>query len=259
MNITHLSVSRKSVWDECKKKYHFKYHLKIDPQEEEPFYFTYGKIIHKIAEEYVKEKGQINIKEISVNVLDGSIPLQINENNEKIIAPKEIPFEYKIKMNSHLGSLVKITNETGFDGELEWNFKYDLDSPNQKNVVGFIDRLINRKNNYFILDYKTTKRGNWRKNSKTIKSDLQLMTYARIVQKNFNVPAENISAALYYLEGGNLVSTKFSQKSLDHAEKILKECYDEIKDYEPEKVWGNIGDHCKRCEFRKICPFFKKT
>ena len=36
MNITHMSVSRKSVWDECKKKYHFKYHLKVESEEPEP-------------------------------------------------------------------------------------------------------------------------------------------------------------------------------------------------------------------------------
>lgn len=257
MNITHLSVSRKSVWDECKKKYHFKYHLKIEPEEEEPFYFTYGKIIHKIAEEYVKNEGKINIKEITSNVTDGSIPLQINENNEKVLAP-EIPFEYKIKMNSHLGAIVKLTEQTGFGGELEWNFKYDLDPPRNKLVVGFIDRLIRKKDNFFILDYKTTKRGNWRKTPQTIKEDLQLMSYARIVQKQFNVPAENISAALYYLEGANLISTKFNQKTLDSAEKILLNCYNEIKNYDPENVWGNVGNHCKRCEYNKICPFYKK-
>lgn len=256
MNITHLSVSRKSVWDECKKKYHFKYHLKIDPGEEEPFYFTYGKIIHKIAEEFVREEGKINIKEITSNVLDGTIALEINEN-QKVLAPKDIPFEYKIKMNSHLGSLVKLIDQTGFGGELEWNFKYDLDPPNQKNVVGFIDRLINKKNNFFIIDYKTTKRGPWRKNEKTIKNDLQLMTYARVVQKKFNVPAENINTALYYLEGGNLIATKFTQKSLDSAELLLKKCYNDIEEFDAEKVWGNVGNHCKRCEFRNICPFFK--
>jgi ATP-dependent exoDNAse (exonuclease V) beta subunit len=252
-----MSVSRKTLWDECEKKYYYKYHLNLKPEEEEPFYFTYGKIIHKIAEEYVNEKGNKNLSEVTKLVVEGKISLEKREK-EEVFAPK-IPLEYKLRMSDHLRQLEKITNQIGFDGKLEWDFKYDLDPPNNKFVIGFIDRLVERKNNYFILDYKTTKRGKFRKDSKSIKSDLQLRTYARIVQKQFNVPAENISAALFYLEGGNLVSCKFSQKSLEEAEEILLNCYNEIENKKPEEAWGNVGSHCPRCEYSKICPFFKNS
>lgn len=251
-----MSVSRKSVWDECKKKYHYKYHLKLEPEEEEPFYFTYGKIIHKIAEEYVLQRGAKEIKEITEAVVGGEIPLERNAE-APVFAPK-IPMEYKLRMPENLKQIHKITKEIGYDGELEWSFKYDLDPPNNKLVVGFIDRLIRRKNNFFILDYKTTKKGKFRKDKNSIKDDLQLRTYARIVQKQFDVPADNINTALYYLEGGDLISSKFSQQSLEEAEKILLDCYNEIKNYNPENVWGTVGFHCQRCEYNKICPFFKK-
>jgi len=254
MNITHMSVSRKTVWDECQKKYYFKYHLKLEPEEPEPFYFTYGKIIHKIAEEYVLRGGKSELKEVTNQVVNGEIAL---EDDQKTFAPT-LPMEYKLRMPGHLSSLYKITEQIGFDGELEWDFRYDLDKPKEKFVIGFIDRLIKRKNNFFILDYKTTKRGKFRKNKNTIKDDLQLRTYARIVQKQFDVPAENINTALYYLEGGDLISTKFTDKSLEEAENILLNSYDDIKNSDPEKIWGNVGNHCYRCEYYKICPFFKK-
>lgn len=257
MNITHMSVSRKTLWDECKKKYYYKYHLKLEPEEEEPFYFTYGKIIHKIAEEFVERKGSSPISEVTTLVLNGEIPIERNEVGN-VLAPK-LPMEYRMRMPGHLSSLDKITSQIGFDGELEWDFKHDLDPPNNKLVIGFIDRLIRKKDNFFILDYKTTKKGKFRKDRNTIKHDLQLRTYAKIVQNKFNVPAENINTALYYLEGGNLISSKFSQKSLDEAERVLLESYDEIKNMQPEKVWGNVGNHCFRCEYSKICPHFKKN
>ena len=240
-----MSVSRKSVWDECKKKYHFKYHLKVESEEPEPFYFTYGKIVHKIAEEYVRCNGKNNINEISNLVLGGKILI-----DENTIAPN-LPLEYKLKFPNHIKAIDNITNKIGFDGELEWDFKYDLDPPNEKYVIGFIDRLIRKKDNFFILDYKTTKKGKFRKNQQTIKSDLQLRTYARIVQKQFNVPAENINTALYYLEGGDLIS-------LESAEKILLESYNSILSSDPDKVWGTVGNHCTRCEYSKMCPFFSK-
>lgn len=247
-----MSVSRKTVWDECKKKYYFKYHLKVEPDEPEPFYFTYGKIIHKIAEEYVGSNGKQNINEISGLILNKKIPLE-----ENVFAP-DLPIEYKMRMPEHIKAIDRITKQIGFDGELEWSFKYDLDPPNNKLVIGFIDRLIRRKDNFFILDYKTTKKGKFRKNKNTIKDDLQLRTYARIVQKQFDVPAENINTALYYLEGGDLISTKFSQKSLESAERILLDSYESIVSADPEKVWGTVGNHCFRCEYSKICPFFKE-
>ena len=62
MNITHMSVSRKNLWDECRKKYYYKYHVKLKPEEPEPFWFTYGKIIHKIAEEYIEKKRRIKLR-----------------------------------------------------------------------------------------------------------------------------------------------------------------------------------------------------
>lgn len=255
MNISHISVSRKSVWDTCKKQYYYKYHIKQEVDEEEPFYFVYGKIIHKIAEEYVGGKGKRSLNEVRDDVLEGRIPIESYEGKDEF-APS-LPFDYKMRMPEHLASVKKITDQMGFDGELEWPFEYDLDPPNHKLVVGFIDRLIQKDDKFWILDYKTTKKGKYRKDEESIKYDLQLRCYARIVQKTFNVPAQNIKTALYYLEGGNLIGAKFSEAQLIAAEEELLEAYNQIKEYPPDQVWGTVGQHCKRCDYRKICPHVK--
>ena len=161
-------------------------------------------------------------------------------------------------MPGNLKAIQSLTNQIGFDGKLEWEFKYDLDPPNKKLVVGFIDRLIIKKDHAFIIDYKTTRRGKFRKDRRTIKDDLQLRCYSKIVQEEFNIPAENINSALYYLEGGELVDAKFSQESLDEAKEILLNSYNEIYNCDPEEAWGNVGDHCKFCDYKRICPFYKK-
>ena len=75
MNINHISVSRKKTYDRCAQQYKYRYHLKV-PIEQEQIYFTYGKIVHKIAEEYVRRKGESTIGEVSTEVLRGKILLE---------------------------------------------------------------------------------------------------------------------------------------------------------------------------------------
>ena len=256
MNIDHISVSRVGVYHTCPQQYKYKYHLKLDALEPEPFYFVYGKIVHKIAEEYVREKGKRTIQEISNAVLGGEILIE-SYKGEDLVAPPLPPAEQK-RLPGHLRAIHQFTENTGFEGELEFSFEYDLDPPNGRLVVGYIDRLIEKNGEYFIIDYKTTKRGRWRKNNKTIKTDLQLRCYSKVVQKTYDVPAKKIQAALLYVEGGNLIGASFSQKSLDQAEEQLLQTYKEIESRSPDRVWGRIGRHCDRCDYRSICPFINK-
>jgi RecB family exonuclease len=126
-------------------------------------------------------------------------------------------------------------------------------------ITGFLDRLIIRGDKYFILDYKTTKKGRWRKNKYTIRGDLQMRAYARVVQRNFGAKPENIRAALYYVEGGDLVATAFNDAMLIEAERELLQAYNDIKQADPDKVYGRTGDHCSRCDYVRMCPFYSLT
>lgn len=250
MKIDHLSVSRVGVWQLCKQQYKYKYHEKIPSLEEDPIYFTYGSIVHKIAERYIESKGKILISEIAEQVLDGRIPLDERKKLTKL------PTEYKNKLVNHIRAIKKISDKLGYEGHTEWEFNFDLDPPKKRIVTGYIDRLIQKDNNFWILDYKTTKQGPWRKSAKDIVNDLQLRTYARVVQKTFDIKAENIKTALYYLEGAELVGASFTSKSLDSVEQELLNYYLEIEKTNPNGVLGNVGSHCNRCDWRKICPFY---
>jgi CRISPR/Cas system-associated exonuclease Cas4 (RecB family) len=249
----HMSVSRKQTWTECPAKYKYRYHLKIIPDVPEQPYFVYGKLVHKIAEIYVKEKGERKIEDITADCLTGKIELEEGKS------PPVLSQEYKTKLTSHIRFIKQISDKIGYDGHLEYPFHYDLDPPKNYFVKGFIDRLIIRGDKFFILDYKTTKKGFWRKNSNTIRKDLQLRFYARVVQKEFNAKPENIQAALYYLEGSELVATKFNEQMLITAEEELYNAFKEIINTKPDDVWGRVGDQCKRCDYRKICSFYSLT
>lgn len=257
MNISRISVSRKLVFDECQQRYKYQYHLKTPSPEEEPFYFIYGTIIHKCAEEYVRLKGERTLAAISKDILSGAIPMDDHDGVETFAPP--LPAAYKRRYPGHLKSIQRLTDAIGFDGELEYNFRYDLDPPNERCIVGYIDRLFKKGDTWYIIDYKTTKRSKWRKNSRTIVGDLQLRCYARVVQKTFDVPADKIKAALCYLEGYNIIGAQFSERSLESIDDEMLQAYLQIEQTDPDKVWGNVGDHCRRCVYRKLCPFYSLT
>ncbi len=254
MKINHISVSRKQCYELCPMQYRFRYHNEIKSPEPEPEYFLYGKIMHKCAQEYVEHRGKMMLDEIAHDILKGRIPLDTDrEGNKKVAQP--LSLEYRKRMPDELKSLQDLFDKVGTDGQTEYNFSFDLNPPNQCLIVGFIDWFFKVGDQYFIVDYKTTKIGKWRENEWGIVNNLQLRAYARVVQKNFGVKAENITAALYYLQGGDLVSAQFDHKSLVEAERDLLATYREIKDADPDKVRAHPGEHCRRCDYRSICQF----
>lgn len=251
MNIEHISISRSKSYKQCHYYYKLKYHEKIPNPGEEQFWFTYGKIIHTIAEIYVVEKMKRSLGEISTDVLRGKIPY----DGDKLAPP--LPPEYKRRVPGHLRSIQKITERMGCEGYTEYDFKYDLDPPNGKFVVGFIDRLFIKNNTAFVLDYKTTKKGPYRETKDTIKYDPQLRCYAKVINRNFGIPAQNIKTALYYLEDSELLGACYTQESLDKIETDLLSIYNQIEAQSPDAAWGNVGTHCPRCEYAPICTFYK--
>lgn len=250
MNINHISVSRKKCFDQCAQQYKFRYHLKTPSPVDEPFYFVYGTLVHTIAELYVNNGGKTPINELAADILGGKILL---ENDLKCPA---LPQEYAKKLPKHLKAIQNLTDRIGTDGITEKEFRYDLDPPHGRHVTGFIDRLIIRDDKAYIIDYKTTKKGKFRVNSDSVKYDLQLRCYARVVQREYGLKPENIKAALYYLEGENLIGAQFSEEDLTRVEDELRNAFITIEQADPDKVWGKVGWHCKHCDFGTICPFY---
>lgn len=251
MNIEHLSVSRSNCFDLCQQQYKFKYHLKVIPDRPEQIYFTYGKIVHTAAEIFVENKGQKQIKEIVNQIMGGELEF---EGSEKIYMLDE---DYRRKLYEHTAFIEKFTQKIGFEGEIEHEVKYDLDPPNNKIFLGYIDRLIIKKPQAIILDYKTSKDNSYRKTKSSIKYDLQLCAYALYVHEHFGIEPENIQAALVYLENPTIVNTNFTKQRLVETKDFLKKNFSQIENTDADKVVGNVGYHCRRCDFNDKCAFYR--
>lgn len=237
--------------NECHQKYKYRYHLKVISNKPEAPYFVYGKFIHKVAELYVSNKMEKDIFAISTDIINGNIPF---EDIEKF---RKLDSSYKNKIRTHLGNVEKITKQLGCDGYIEHPVNYDLDPPNQKMLVGFIDRLFFKDEKAFILDYKTTKIGPYRKTKESIKKDLQLRAYSLFVYEHYKIQPENINTALYYLEDSKLVTAKFTLGEILEAKEILKKDFIFIENMNENSVIGNVGSHCKRCDYEDVCPFYR--
>lgn len=247
MKIKHISISRSGVWHECQVKYKYKYHLEVIPNKPEPPYFAYGKLVHKAAEIYVKEKGVNNINKIAAGLLDGSI-------NEEFKGLK-LSQEYKQKLPIHLNNVATLTAKIGYEGLLEHEIKLDLIPPDQKLLVGYIDRIVFNDEKVMILDYKTTKAGFYQKDNNTIKQDLQLRTYAYYVCKEFKLQPDKVFCCLYYLENKKLVCTNYTEKQMEDAIDNLKKDYILIESVDEKSAKPNVGNHCRRCDYQDICPY----
>jgi predicted RecB family nuclease len=212
-------------------------------------------MVHKIAEEYVNRKDPDQWHDIVAEVQNGHLEIEPGKKAPKLDA------EYARKFPEHLKHLRSFTNKVGFDlpGHTEYKFKYDLNPPHEWLTTGFIDRIIIKGDQYFIVDYKTTKKGSFRKNSHTILKDTQLRMYAKVVQRDFGAKPENISCALFYLDGGDMIGAKYTQQSIDEAEAELREAYRQVIEADPETVRGRVGNHCQRCDFRGMCKFYSLT
>jgi hypothetical protein len=250
MLIEHISISRSKSYKQCDWYYKLKYHEKIQNPGVEQWYFTYGKIVHKCAELYVQEKGQRAMGEIMTDVTRGKVELEPG----KKAPPRHA--DYATRLPTQLRNVQKLTTQMGFDGHCEYKFTYDLDPPHSRNILGFIDRIIIRDDKAWILDYKTTKKGPYRETRETIINDPQLRMYARVVNRDFGIAAENIKCALYYVDGGDLIGSTYTMESLLRIEQELLAVYKEIQNKPPENARGKIGPHCNRCEYNGLCTFY---
>ena len=255
MDIDYLSVSRKQCWDTCELQYKYKYHLKLISEKPQQIFFTYGQVIHKAAELFVGSKGSKNIDYFIKEILTGNISLDRFKPANKIYLPPP----YFDKISKHIRNLSKITEFLGFDGETEFEFQHDLNPPNNLILKGYIDRLLKKNDKFFVIDYKTTKPGPFRKDKNTIKKDLQMQSYSLVVRDKFNIEGQKIVLALFYLDDGKMISVSFDDKTLDECKKTLLNTFETIKNKDPEHARPNVGNHCRFCDYSDICPYYKKS
>ncbi|HRY56628.1 MAG TPA: PD-(D/E)XK nuclease family protein, partial [Patescibacteria group bacterium] len=130
---------------------------------------------------------------------------------------------------------------------LEKKFVLSIDGTKLKGTIDRIDKLPD--GTVEIIDYKTGKE----KSQKDVDDNVQMTIYTMGATEALKINPDVLS--LYFLNTGNKISTKRTQKQVDAQREIIK---DVIKNINEENFEPNPGRDCMYCDFKEICPFAKK-
>src|SRR5690606_7652896 len=169
-----LSVSKKKVFVDCKKKYKFQY-IEKKPRKDWD-HFTFGSFSHKVLEDfhqyYIDQQDWRAEKTPRHEIMTKSFKNAIKEFKPKLT--KEMISEAYNYMCLYLTTL-----EQEFPHVLSCEEEFNLSLGNNIKLLGFIDRVqVDDDGVLHVCDYKSSKSDKYLKND-----PFQLLTYAFIMLK----------------------------------------------------------------------------
>lgn len=235
-----LSVSKVKTFDQCKKKYHYTYEMRL-PRKTWAFH-TLGKFVHLVLEEFHK------------SFLSGSDePLNVVMGRAYRIAMKEYGKSMSEDSKKEAftmidGYLQKITNEKHTLKDViavEKNFSFPISDHIILN--GMIDKIqIDHDGILNVGDYKTTR------DKRYLKDDwLQLQTYAYVLATED--PSIQQIRGSYILVRHNFERIE-KVFNIDEIMEIKSNFETYAKDIEDEQLWeANPTRLCGYCDHLAIC------
>lgn len=266
------SVSRQSMWAECKRKYYFNYIGKFEgPRGDfegmrvkflsklKKFVFIEGELIHKAIESQInqhyvgREVSEESAKNLFINELN-----KIRKRTENCIA--EVKNGETIE-NSKFDEI----QEDGLEQldnffKIIWPIYKKLKYLNHEHVDSFyIDDikvwvkadLVTKTDGgtVVITDWKTGKE--WG----DIKENPQMSTYILWAMDYYDLPLEKIKAEIAYLRTNKIITTERSDKQLEEVRNMIKSKSLEMLNVSSldELPPDPSESKCKVCNFLTVC------
>lgn len=224
-----FSYSRLSIFKRCRKKFEYRYVLKIETDVDSPV-FEKGKFIHALLEHYPKlPEFEFKFKEVESKKMD-----YISLVSNKCKNDKKIKFLYTIPHQ----------NEVEFN--LDEKLENTADGDNSA-LYGIIDYVGRNGDTIIMVDWKTGF-------TQIYASFDQLKLYSIPIFNSFP-DINTIKAFLFFIEQDVYVYEEISRTELSSIkEKLLNEI-NEIN--ECEEYTRNVKEDCQFCEYYKLCQPFK--
>lgn len=242
MFINTVSPSKIKAYDECKKKYKFKY---IDRLRESYNHNTntdalqYGSFVHKILELGYNSDSVEKLHEIAASVRGNyTFPESKASNLDKILNNF---FALNSKLEEHVSA----------------ELIFEIPITDDYSVNGIIDRVIKGKTGkYLVIDYKTSKRA---ATKVELFKDPQMLIYAFAIAKLHNVPVDSVTVAHYYPHMDKLISIKYGKTQIGIFLTMLKNKIWEIRKKNAGDFPPSLNQFCNWCQYQELCPEFGGT
>jgi len=248
------SHSKLSSYEQCPLKYRFAYIDKIKIEGRSSIEAYLGTRVHECLEHLYRDM-QFEKKNTLIELLSFYDERWEAEWNDDIIINKK---DYT-RDNYHQMGRRFITDyysrhhpfEDGRTILLEGKINISLDETEQPHIIGYIDRLVQRREGHYeVHDYKTNSSLPTQKDAD---QDRQLALYAIGVRQRFP-DAINIDLIWHYLAFDKFIKSHRTEEELSELKEEIKLLISEIEsctDFPPK-----VTRLCDWCDYQAVCPEF---
>ncbi len=244
--VKSLSYSQLSAFQQCPKKYQYRYELGLG--EPPNASLSFGVSLHNALKDFSL---------LLINRAEESPSAEFYTESDKEYLRKMLEKHW---IHRGYGSKKEAEENKNIGWECLEKFFYDEKKQGRipytversftiyvegVKVSGRIDRIDKLEDGtYEIIDYKTGKSGSY-----DVKKDLQLSVYALAARDSLKIPVSRYS--LIFLENGEWVTATRSEAD-------IKKCIETITSVSQEIALSEFsatpGFHCNFCPYRMICP-----
>ncbi len=260
------SFSQTQLFNQCPRKYQYKY---IDEIKEKEFESSpdliLGHSVHKALENLYNQVNIFIIPKLQT-VLDD---FQEIRNTELTEATKEKELQLKgdqkledyqrrgaMYLTAYYQKYAPFTDIKVIATESRMSFT--LDEAGNKKFRGIVDRIDKEGDTFYITDYKTNKNLPPQQKDEYIE---QLTLYGCAVQQKYAKYFTNLKARLHYLHFDITDEREITNERLATVVKKYSDLIDQIESKKFEYNMGNKkafmpkqNEYCRYCEYQNICP-----
>ena len=250
-----FSHSRLATFEDCAKRFEYRYVLKI-PTDTERIEAFVGKRVHEVLERLYRAAERGHVPPLEKVVYRYNQLFEDNYDADRVrIVRDGTPLEFYRRLGEHCLTAY-YRRHYPFDGDetlgLEQRVTFALDEKREYRFQGIIDRIVRARDGVIeIHDYKTSKRV---PTQKQVDEDRQLALYQIGLAQRY--PDQPMRLVWHYLQQDRKLTSIRTPEQLRGLSEDTMNVVDRIKDETEFKPTRSAL--CDWCEYNDRCPIYPK-
>jgi putative RecB family exonuclease len=249
------SHSRLATFEDCPKRFEYRYVLKI-PTDSEGIEAFVGKRVHEVLERLYKAAQRNQVPSLEKVIYRYNKLFEESYDADRVRTVREgTPLKFYIEVGERCLTAY-YRRHYPFDGDetlgLEQRVTFALDEKREYRFQGFIDRLVRARDGAIeIHDYKTSRRA---ATQKQVNEDRQLALYQIGLADRF--PDQPMRLVWHYLQHDRKLTSTRTPEQLRYLSEDTMSVVDRIRtetEFKPRR-----SALCDWCEYNDRCPIYPK-